>query len=261
MTAPRLREKARAGALALLPVGAIEQHGPHLPTGVDTLLAHEVALRIADLLDPIPGAVVAAAVPWGLSTHHMHFGGTQTLSLGTYRALLRDICGSILRAGFQRIAIVNGHGGNISALSAILTELADELPGAIAVTTYVNATPDEFARILDRQSGIMHACEGETSMMLAAHRDLVVTERLVDAHGPDCALLSDPVPVSLWRSFEEITATGVAGDARSATAEKGERMLAACSRRLAEELADERTWTRSRHIVAEDVEATSGGTR
>lgn len=254
LTAPRIREKARAGALALVPVGATEQHGPHLPTGVDTLLASEVALRIADHLDPTPGAVVAPAVPWGLSAHHVHFGGTLTLSLSTYHALLQDVCRSIVRAGFQRIAIVNGHGGNVSALSAIHTELSNELSGAIAVTTYVNAAPDEFARILDRQDGVMHACEAETSMMLATHPELVITERLADAHGPECALLSDPVPISLWRSFEEITPTGVAGDARSATADKGERMLAACSRRLAEQLGDERTWTRGRHVLAEGPE-------
>jgi creatinine amidohydrolase len=261
LTAHQLRDKARAGAIVLLPVGAIEQHGPHLPAGVDTMLATEAAVRTARLLNPSPGAVVAPAVPWGLSEHHMRFGGTLTLGLATYHALLRDICRSIMRAGFERIAVVNGHGGNISALSAVVNELATELPGTIAVTTYLTAAADEIADILEHQNGVMHACEGETSMMLATHPRLVVADRLVDAYGPDCLLQSDTVPVYLWRSFDEITATGVAGDARAATAGKGERLLAACSQRLAELLADERTWTGEQPALADRFEPINGGGR
>lgn len=244
LTAEQLRHRADGGALVLLPVGSVEQHGPHLPTGVDAMLATEAAHRVAAHLGDDHPVVVAPTLWWGLAEHHMRFGGTLTLSLPTYHAILRDLCAAILRAGFSRIAIVNGHGGNISALNAIVNELSAELPGTIAVTTYLTAAADEIADVLEGQSGVMHACEGETSMMLAARPDLVVTDRLDDAHGPECGLQSDDVPVYLWRSFDEITASGVAGDARLATPDKGEKLLAACARRLAALLADPDTWRR-----------------
>ncbi|MDI9953764.1 creatininase family protein [Rhodococcus sp. IEGM 1305] len=248
MTAEQLRERAGLGGLVLLPVGSIEQHGPHLPTGVDALLATEAANRVAAQLAESLSVVVAPTLWWGLAEHHMRFGGTLTLSLPTYHAVLRDVCRSIMRAGFTRIAIVNGHGGNISALNAIVNELTAELPVTIAVTTYLTAAADDVAHILAGQSGVMHACEGETSMMLAAHPELVVLGRLSDAHGPECGLQSDNVPVYLWRSFEEITESGVAGDARLATADKGEKLLAVCAQRLADLLAAPETWHRNATI-------------
>lgn len=251
LTAEQLRDRSRRDALVLVPVGSIEQHGPHLPTGVDALLALEVANRVAALLMESGGAVVAPPLWWGLAEHHMRFGGTLTLSLPTFHAVLRDVCGSIMRAGFTRIALVNGHGGNISALNAIVNELTAELPVTIAVTTYFTAAADDVAEILEGQRGLMHACEGETSMMLAAHPELVVAHRIPDAHGPDCGLQSDDVPVYLWRSFEETTASGVAGDARPATAEKGEKLLAACVRRLADLLGAPETWRRDATIDRE----------
>lgn len=248
MTADRLRSLAGENALVLLPVGSIEQHGPHLPAGVDALLAEEAASRVADQIGLSTSVVVAPTVWWGLAEHHMRFGGTMTLSLSTYHLLLRDICRSIMRAGFGRIAIVNGHGGNISALNAIVNELTAELPVDIAVTTYLTAAVAAVAEILEEQSSVMHACEAETSMMLAAYPSLVVRDRICCAHGPECGLQSDNVPVYLWRSFDEITESGVAGDARSATASKGEKMLTVCAKRLADLLLDERTWQRSSSI-------------
>jgi creatinine amidohydrolase len=254
LSAEQLRHRAQRGALVLLPVGSVEQHGPHLPAGVDAMLATEAANRVAARLGDDHPVVVAPTLWWGLAEHHMRFGGTLTLSLPTYHAILRDLCASIMRAGFSRIAIVNGHGGNISALNAIVNELTAELPGTIAVTTYLTAAATEIADILEGQSGVMHACEGETSMMLAARPELVNTDRLGDAHGPECGLQSDNVPVYLWRSFEEITESGVAGDARLATAGKGEKLLAACAERLAELLAAPETWHRTavtdRHAVS-----------
>ncbi|WP_197495251.1 creatininase family protein [Mycobacterium kyorinense] len=251
MTVEQLRDRACRGGLVLLPVGSIEQHGPHLPSGVDALLALEAANRVATLLIERMPVVVAPPLWWGLAEHHMRFGGTLTLSLPTYHAVLRDVCRSIMRAGFTRIALVNGHGGNISALNAIVNELTAELPVTVAVTTYLTAAADDIEEILEGQSGVMHACEGETSMMLAAHPDLVVAERVPDAHGPECGLQSDNVPVYLWRSFEEITESGVAGDARLATADKGEKLLAVCAQRLADVLGAPETWRRDATIDRE----------
>lgn len=256
MTVEQLRGRARRDGLVLLPVGSIEQHGPHLPTGVDALLALEAANRAAALLIERVSVVVAPPLWWGLAEHHMRLGGTLTLSLPTYHAVLRDVCRSIMRAGFSRIALVNGHGGNIAALNAIVNELTAELPVTIVATTYLAAAADDIAEILEGQRGVMHACEGETSMMLAAYPELVAVQRIPDAHGPECGMQSDNVPVYIWRSFEEITESGVAGDARLATTEKGAKLLAVCAQRLADLLDAAETWRRDGAIDREHAVST-----
>jgi creatinine amidohydrolase len=188
---------------------------------------------------------VVAPVLWaGLAEHHVAFGGSFTLSVSTYHALLRDLCGSILRAGFARIVIVNGHGGNVSALNALSSELTRELEAPVAVATYWLLAEEAFAAILEDQRSVLHACEAETSMMLAAQPDLVDRARLPEAVGPmpgrEGSVLAQPL--HRWRSFQEITASGVIGDARRATAEKGERLLEAAAAALAERLARGEPW-------------------
>ena len=98
LSAEALRRQAELGALVILPVASTEQHGPHLATFVDTILSGEVAKRAARLMIEQHQPVVVAPTVWcGLAEHHMPFGGTFTLSFATYRALLRDLCSSILR--------------------------------------------------------------------------------------------------------------------------------------------------------------------
>ncbi|MFC8715213.1 creatininase family protein [Streptomyces sp. NPDC057197] len=238
MTAAQLRELAAEDAVVLLPVGSTEQHGPHLPTGVDDLLAAEVCRRTAHLAAAHTRVVVAPSLWAGLAEHHVAFGGTFTLSLPTYHALLRDLCRSVLRAGFSRILIVNGHGGNMSALNALTNELTVELGTPIAFANYFGAGRDVVRDTLETQDGLMHACEGETSMMMAAHPELVRTEHLDAALGPAIQLPAESTePVYRFVSFDRITESGAAGDARTASAEKGERMLAGCAAALADAIA------------------------
>ncbi|MDQ7807565.1 creatininase family protein [Amycolatopsis sp. A133] len=237
LTAPELRELADRDALVLLPVGSTEQHGAHLPTGVDDFLATQVCLRAAALAGARVPVVVAPSVWCGLAEHHMAFGGTLTLSLATLHALLRDLCRSVLRAGFRRVLLVNGHGGNATALHTLAGELTAELGTPIAVTSYFTAGAAAIAETLETQNQLMHACEGETSMMLAAFPELVRRELVAEAAGPAIALQpEDPVPVYRPTPFERITPSGVAGDARAATAAKGEALLDGCARALAGEL-------------------------
>ena len=123
-----LNERAAAGALVLLPVASTEQHGPHLATGVDTFLCGEVCRRAAQKLVARKVPAVVAPTLWaGLAEHHVAFGGSFTLTLPTYHALLRDLCRSILRAGFRHILIVNGHGGN-QPVAALAGDLMVEWP-------------------------------------------------------------------------------------------------------------------------------------
>ncbi|SER34953.1 creatinine amidohydrolase [Lentzea xinjiangensis] len=237
LTAPELRDLAARNAIVLLPVGSTEQHGAHLPTGVDDFLAAEVCLRAAAVASERVPVVVAPSTWCGLAEHHMAFGGTLTLSLSTLHALLRDLCRSVLRAGFRRILLVNGHGGNATALHALATELTAELGTVIAVTSYFTAGAAVLASTLETQRQLMHACEGETSMMLAAFPELVRQELVPQAVGPAIALQpEDPAAVYHPTPFERVSPSGVAGDARTATAVKGEALLDGCARALTEEL-------------------------
>ncbi|MGW4774239.1 creatininase family protein [Nocardia sp. NPDC004278] len=236
MTAPTLRQRAAQGAPVLLPVGSTEQHGPHLPTGVDDFLSAEACRRAAAIMVANNRPVVVAPSLWcGLAQHHMEFGGTFTLTLATYHLLLRDLCQSVLTAGFTKILVVNGHGGNVTALNALSNELSEELSATIAVTSYFTAAQTRTAEVLDTQDTLMHACEGETSMMMAIAPELVDLTQLPNATGPDIVLQSAPDRIVYTpRSFKHVTPSGVAGDARAATAQKGEAILDASAQAIAE---------------------------
>lgn len=245
LAAPALRELAAKDAIVLLPVASTEQHGPHLATGVDTVLCTEACRRVALLVAPKRSIVVAPTVWMGLAEHHMAFGGTFSLSLRTWHALIEDLCRSILRAGFGKILIVNGHGGNMAALAALTTDLTRTLDAPIATTSYWNLPHETgaFAEILEDQAGVSHACEAETSMMMAAAPDLVDRSRLLEAVGPPGRLPPMASPAMLaWQSFKDITPSGVRGDARKASAAKGEKLLDAAAKLLADRLIAGGPW-------------------
>jgi creatinine amidohydrolase len=248
MTAEELNAKAGSKALVLLPVASTEQHGPHLGTGVDTFLVTEGCRRVAVKVAEKRPVVVAPTVWMGLAEHHIAFGGSFTLGLATYHALLRDLVRSILRAGFERILIVNGHGGNIAALSTLVTDLTHELSTPLAVTTLYSVAQETgvFAEILEDQDGVQHACEAETSMMLAAFADCVRQERLKDAYNPRGVVRSRRLgatpSLQIWRSHRDVSPSGVVGDARKASAAKGERLLEATAAALAEKLIAGAPW-------------------
>ena len=243
LTAEALGSLAARDAVVLLPVASTEQHGPHLPTGVDDMLVTAVCRRTARLLAPSMPVVVAPTVWCGLADHHVAFGGTFLLSLATYHSLLRDLCRSILKAGFGKVVLVNGHAGNIAGLAAISSDLTRELEAPIATATYFVVAAAEIAGLLEDQGGHMHACEAETSMMMAAVPGLVDASRLPDAHGPafDVAASLRPT-LKRWAAFDRLTASGVLGDARRASAAKGEALLAACAAALARRLQDGEPW-------------------
>ena len=245
MTAETLRKKAADQALVILPVASTEQHGPHLGTGVDTFLCTEVCRRTAVQVAQARPVVVAPTVWMGLAEHHVELGGTFTLSLKTWHAVLHDLCDAMRRAGFEKIVIVNGHGGNIAGLSALTTDLTRDLGLSIASASYwtLASQSGAVAEILEDQEGLIHACEAETSMMMVAHPDLVDESRLEEAVGPNIGMTEVLSPAIMrWRSFAELTPSGVLGDARRSTPEKGERLFDAMVGSLAEALIEGRPW-------------------
>jgi creatinine amidohydrolase len=243
LSAAALRALAANDAIVLLPVASTEQHGPHLATGVDDFLCSQVCRRAADKLSPRRAVVVTPTVWFGLADHHVAFGGTFSISLATYHAVLRDVCRSILQAGFRRIVLVNGHGGNIQALAVIAGELTRELAAPVATVTYFMEGTAEAAGILEDQNGVMHACEAETSMMMATDPDLVDRTRLNEAHGPAFDIAGSLQPsLKRFRSFSELTGSGVAGDARKASEKKGEALLEVYAEALSRRLLEGEPW-------------------
>jgi creatinine amidohydrolase len=228
LTAADLRAKAQADAIVLLPVGSMEQHGPHLPVGVDTFLSEGVCRAAGEAIAAETAVVVAPTLWCGMAEHHMAYGGTFTLDIPTYRAVL--------------VLIVNGHGGNIAALASFLPDFAREIPGlALRVTTPYEPAQKAIAPILEDQERVHHACEVETSMMMVVAPDTVRRDKLAEAHGPP-HWTPQPAGVARYVSFRDATASGVIGDARRANAQKGEKLVTAVRDAILAIVRDARTW-------------------
>jgi creatinine amidohydrolase len=243
LKAREIRELQGRNAIAIVPIGSIEQHGPHLPVSVDALLVTEVACRAALRVREIEPVVVLPTIWSGLAEHHMSLGGTITLDLATFFALVRSVVGSLARSGFRRIFILNGHGGNMAALAALVGELSHELDLPIALATYWMLVPEAFAEILELQPSVLHACEAETSMLLALRPDLVDMTALADINPPAAwSGLGDAVQV--WSPVESWSPSGVAGSPRAASAEKGRKLLDAAASALAARLTGEGPWAK-----------------
>ncbi|MBI3507375.1 MAG: creatininase family protein [Proteobacteria bacterium] len=238
-----LRALAARDAIVILPVASTEQHGPHLPTSVDTMLVGEVARRAARKVAASLPVVVAPILWCGLAEHHLAFGGTFSFSFPTYLAVLRDLVSSLKRQGFRRVLLFNGHGGNIAGLDTVATELTRDLGVPVAVGSYWLAIGSQMAAILEDQATVLHACEAETSMMLAIAPELVDTTNLAGAAGP--ADLDESVfgrQPKRWHSFADLTPNGTIGNPARATAAKGEKLLELAADELAARLADGKLW-------------------
>jgi creatinine amidohydrolase len=244
MKAAEIRGLKERNAIAIVPIGSIEQHGPHLPVQVDTLLVSEVAARTARMVAEETPIVVLPTIWSGLAEHHMSLGGTLTLDLATFFGLVRGIVRSVARNGLGRILLLNGHGGNMSALNALVGELSVELGLPIALATYWIPARQAFAEILEEQPSVAHACEAETSMLLALRPDLVAMAKLDEIDPPREWGGGGGSDVYLWQSVSDWSPSGVAGVPGAASADKGERLLDAAATALADRIRDGRIWGR-----------------
>ncbi len=248
LTAPQLNAMAARDAIVIVPVGSTEQHGPHLPVMVDYRLATEVARRGAVKLAAAGHPVLVTPTVWtGFAEHHMELGGTITLDYAAFYGVIRGIVRSLARDGFRRICVLNGHGGNIAPLVVAVSELTIELKLPLVYFSYWEIAEAATESILEYQDKILHACEGETSMMMAVEPDLIDRSRLHEAKGPDQdrpeieALVGKNV--FRWQTLNARSRRGVIGNGAAGTPDKGERLLAAMSDRLAEVLGTAELWT------------------
>jgi creatinine amidohydrolase len=244
LTAPEIRAVAARGqALAVLPVGALEQHGPHLPVITDSLIATELSRRAARLAAGTEPVLVLPAVWSGMSEHHLPFGGTITLDYAGLAGVLRGVVRSLRAVGFARLLVVNGHGGNNDPLGVACREAAHEFGFPVVAAMPWSLIPDTLAAVLERQKGVQHACEAETSVMLALAPDLVRTDKLEPAatQAPG-AIAGRPGMSRFWSFAERAPGSGVRGDPRPATAAKGEILVAAMAEALADAMRDADLW-------------------
>jgi creatinine amidohydrolase len=245
LRADQLREQARRDAIVIIPVASLEQHGPHLPVEVDTILGETVATRTAEKVLSRGQQVLVLPVIWtGLSEHHMSFGGTITLDTAAFFAVVEGVVRSVLRHGFRRIVLLNAHGGNENALRTLVDDLTPRLGVPIVQFTYWYAAAVPIAKILQTQGGLSHACEAETSMMMAVHPDLVAIDRIPLAKANTTPDLADIAGggVHMWRSVGSRSASGVLGNPEAATAAKGEALFDAISTALADKLCNPDLW-------------------
>jgi creatinine amidohydrolase len=245
LRADQLRDLARRDAIVILPVAALEQHGPHLPVEVDSRLGEEVASRTARKVAARGQAIVVLPVLWtGLSEHHMSFSGTVTLDFPVFSAMVEGVVRSVLRDGFKRVVLLNAHGGNENALRTITDDLTPKLGVPIVQFTYWYAAAVAIAKILETQGGLQHACEAETSMMMAVRPELVAENRIPLAKVNMTPDIGDVVGggVYRWRAIGARSASGVIGNPEAASKEKGERLFDAISDALADKLCNAELW-------------------
>jgi len=139
--------------------------------------------------------------------------------------------------------LLNGHGGNSEAVAVAAVDAQAESGIPVAAATYWHMAGDAFAPILERQSNVLHACEAEASMVMTLMPEAVRPARLSEQHGPHSTRVEgQPPALARRRSFKELSANGVIGDARSASAAKGEALLEAAAERIARDLANPKLW-------------------
>src|SRR5215213_2783715 len=166
-----------SGALAVLPVGATEQHGPHLPLGTDFLIVEHVTRAAALQAQATVDVLVAPTFQTGSSHHHLPFAGTISLATERYYGALRDMTASLILSGFRRIFIVNGHGGNHELIELVVRDLALSDACNLGAASYWDLARESLAgRAPDQGERLPgHAGAFETSLIMALHPELVVS--------------------------------------------------------------------------------------
>ncbi|MEA2179322.1 MAG: creatinine amidohydrolase [Solirubrobacteraceae bacterium] len=208
---------AAAGAVAVLPVGATEQHGPHLATGADTIFAETVALAAARRT----GDVVLPALPYGCSLGHTdQWPGTLSLTPATLMAVVREIGTWVHASGFRRFVMVNGHATNGPPCQSALLQLRHDFPDLRMRFVSLFDLSDAIAARYAEDAPDFHANEAETSLMLHVDPELADVELAVDeADRTVGRVLQYPMPL--------VTRSGVVGAPSGATAERGAALMAA----------------------------------
>lgn len=225
---PELHEIRDLVEMVLIPVGSNEQHGPNLALRMDSAGAFEFARRASARM--APRLIVAPAVPWGVSHHHMNFPGTITLTPETFIQILVEVIQSLYHHGFERFMIVNGHGGNVSAMDIATIRARTELEVPfVGACTYFSFLDDAVKDRYETTAVTGHACEIETSVAMYMMPEIVKRDALAPGQLTKLAtgLRSDMrrFGVSIPYTFDEYTLNGAFGDATLASVEFGRDLV------------------------------------
>jgi creatinine amidohydrolase/Fe(II)-dependent formamide hydrolase-like protein len=242
LTSKQIAELPKDKSLVILPIGAVEQHGPHLPVMTDALIGEAT---LTQALDKIRGAErertwLLPPIAYGKSNEHLGLPGTISLSASTLQALVTDIASSLRLSGFRKLLLFNTHGGNVDLLNVVSREIRIQYgmtvfymaPSSLGGTEGVIA-PEEL------EFGI-HGGDYETSIVKAIKPGWVQDEfsvsELPDLGGVNCLTLEGRIRFA-WR-MDDISASGICGDATKATAAKGEVIQERITDTLAQALAE-----------------------
>jgi creatinine amidohydrolase len=232
MTQMEIADAIAAKRQVILPTGATEAHGPHMPTDTDTHQAEHIAVLLAERL----GALVAPPVAYGISKTFEYFPGTISLSIPTYQTMLFEIGGALIRQGFSHLIILNGNRPNGTANDAVARLLVDELDEThdfkVSAVSYWEPGAARIHELRKSVAGGMgHGCEYETSFQLATRPDLVKMDRLAGAHyGPvgwDLVAPTNPTRTYARRPRPQAGHAAIFGDPTKASAEAGKAFIAA----------------------------------
>lgn len=233
LTAESLRSLDREQTIVVVPIAAVEQHGPHMPTGTDTILCTAVAEALESRL---PQRVLLTPTIWlGASAHHLRFGSTVSSALDTYVATLCDVARSLLDDRYRRLLFLNGHGGNVDPVRMAIRAIQPDYQDTVLAAGSYWSVADAFIHetLQGEHKDVGHACEFETSMMMHVRPDLVSREDLTDAG----ELVPDQIDgLFLSRDMRQRTRQGYTGRPDLASAETGERLFNGIVDRLASAL-------------------------
>ncbi len=236
--------------VVVIPLGAIEQHGPHLAMSTDTDLVSRIALRAESQLPN--DVLLCPTLPFGSSHHHLSFAAL-SVTITTYTQFVAELVESILQTGFRRIVLLNGHGGNITPVRQALTLLSNKydesLTPNIALATYWELAGKIFSGAPPMESpALSHACEYETSLMLHLFPEKVWTDQIKRAKRPESngyIPWEDDEPykgVTLVKRTEFISSNGCSGEPQLASSEKGKHLFEHAVEALVNFLMSFKSW-------------------
>ena len=217
----------KENTVIVLPVGAIEQHGPHMPCATDSIIAAGFVGKALEMLpDNIP-AYGLAPITYGKSDEHIHFPGTVTLTGELLLHTIQEIGESIYRAGFRKLLMINAHGGQPQPLEMAARELRLRHGDYMVITRSPWSIPFDSSFIPEKEHQLaMHAGHAETAALMALAPDTLHMDR-AEAHFPEpfpCPSLTTGRLAAAWASYD-FGPTGVIGDPTGATPEQGFQIL------------------------------------
>jgi creatinine amidohydrolase len=225
----------KENVVIIQPVGAIEQHGPHLPIAVDSAISLGVLGKALSKLDHDLPAYALPCLYYGKSNEHIGFPGTITLSAQTLLAVITEMALSIYRSGFRKLILMNSHGGQPQIMEIAARDLHQEHPDFSVFPLFTWRVPHVVGEMLtpqEREYGI-HAGDAETSIMLSLLPQQVQMDKAVKEYPqglPKDSLLDMEGQLPFAWLTKELTKSGVMGDATVATTEKGDRILESLAR-------------------------------